>query len=40
MNYAMDKENMFMDDYFIPANLMQQNPLLAPLENPKSLKID
>jgi HK97 family phage portal protein len=40
MNYAMDKENPFMDDYFIPANLMAQNPLLPSLENPKSLKID
>jgi HK97 family phage portal protein len=40
MNYAMDTENPFMDDYFIPANLMAQNPSLPSLENPKSLKID
>lgn len=40
MNYATDKENLFMDDYFIPANLMAQSPTLAPLENPKSLDID
>lgn len=40
MNYATDKENAFMDDYFIPANLMAQSPTLAPLENPKSLDID
>jgi phage portal protein BeeE len=40
MNYAIDSENPFMDDYFIPANLMPQNPTLPSLENPKSLKID
>jgi len=40
MNYAMDTENPFMDDYFIPANLMAQNPSMPSLENPKSLKID
>jgi HK97 family phage portal protein len=40
MNYAMDSENAFMNDYFIPANLMAQNPSLPSLENPKSLKID
>ncbi len=40
MNYAMDTENAFMDDYFIPANLMAQNPSMPSLENPKSLKID
>jgi HK97 family phage portal protein len=39
MNYAMDTENPFMDDYFIPANLMAQNPSLPLLENPKSLDI-
>jgi hypothetical protein len=36
----MDTENPFMDDYFIPANLMAQNPSMPSLENPKSLKID
>jgi HK97 family phage portal protein len=40
MNYAMDTENPFMDDYFIPANLMAQKPTIDALENPKSLKID
>ena len=40
MNYAVDTDNPFMDDYFIPANLMAQNQTLAPLENPKSLDID
>jgi hypothetical protein len=39
MNYATDKENAFMDDYFIPANLMAQNPTMPALENPKPLAI-
>ncbi len=39
MNYAMDAENMFMDDYFIPANLMPQNQTIQSLENPKPLNV-
>jgi phage portal protein BeeE len=39
MNYAMDTENPFMDDYFIPANLMPQNQTIPALENPKPLNV-
>ena len=39
MNYAVDTDNPFMDDYFIPANLMPQNPTMQALENPKPLNV-
>lgn len=38
MNYGRDQDNMFMDDYFIPANLIQQTPII--IEEPKGIEID
>lgn len=40
MNYGKDEMNPFMDDYYIPSNLMPQNVTIDVLENPKSLDID
>lgn len=40
MNYGKDEINPFMDDYYIPSNLMPQNVTIDVLENPKSLEID
>jgi HK97 family phage portal protein len=40
MNYGKDDQNPFMDDYYIPSNLMPQNVTIDALEAPKSLDID
>lgn len=40
MSYGKDEENAFMNDYFIPSNLMPQNITMDQLENPKSLDVD
>ncbi len=40
MNYGKDEINAFMDDYYIPSNLMLQNISIDALENPKALNID
>jgi phage portal protein BeeE len=40
MSYGKDETNPFMDDYYIPSNLMPQNVTIDALENPKSLDID
>lgn len=40
MNYGKDDQNPFMDDYYIPSNLMPQNVTIDALEAPKALDID
>jgi HK97 family phage portal protein len=40
MNYGRDEENLFMDEYFIPANLAPANVSIDSLENPKSFDVD
>ncbi len=40
MNYGRDDQNLFMDEYFIPANLAPANVSIDSLENPKSFDID
>jgi hypothetical protein len=40
MNYGRDDQNIFMDVYFIPANLAPANVSIDSLETPKSLEID
>ena len=40
MNYGVDEENLQLNDYFIPSNLVPLNFSDIPVEEPKSVEID